>query len=96
MHAPLPRVYADNATPVCCLHVCVRVCACVSLCVLVLVIMVQVLAQQGRARTATMKLPHYTAETPMFMPVGTQGALPRSRSRVMEQRSLLPFFPFEG
>jgi hypothetical protein len=33
----------------------------------------QVLAQQGRARTATMKLPHYTAETPMFMPVGTQG-----------------------
>lgn len=34
----------------------------------------QVLAQQGRARTATMKLPHYTAETPMFMPVGTQGA----------------------
>jgi len=34
---------------------------------------VQVLAEQGRARTATMKLPHYTAETPMFMPVGTQG-----------------------
>jgi hypothetical protein len=33
----------------------------------------QVLAQQCRARTATMKLPHYTAETPMFMPVGTQG-----------------------
>jgi hypothetical protein len=37
----------------------------------------QVLAQQGRARTATMKLPHYTAETPMFMPVGTQGGLLR-------------------
>lgn len=35
--------------------------------------LLQVLAQQGRARTATMKLPHYTAETPMFMPVGTQG-----------------------
>ena len=33
----------------------------------------QVVAQQGRARTAKMTLPHYTAETPMFMPVGTQG-----------------------
>lgn len=33
----------------------------------------QVLAEQGRARTALMTLPHYTAETPMFMPVGTQG-----------------------
>ena len=34
----------------------------------------QVVAQQGRARTAQMTLPHFTAETPMFMPVGTQGA----------------------
>ena len=35
----------------------------------------QVLAQQGRARTALMTLPHFTAETPMFMPVGTQGSV---------------------
>lgn len=35
---------------------------------------VQVLAEQCRARTATMTLPHFTAETPMFMPVGTQGS----------------------
>jgi hypothetical protein len=33
----------------------------------------QVVAIQGRARTARMTLPHFTAETPMFMPVGTQG-----------------------
>ena len=33
----------------------------------------QVLAKQGRARTALMTLPHFTAETPMFMPVGTKG-----------------------
>jgi hypothetical protein len=33
----------------------------------------QVVAVQGRARTARMTLPHFTAETPMFMPVGTQG-----------------------
>jgi queuine tRNA-ribosyltransferase len=39
----------------------------------------QVLAQQCRARTATMKLPHYTAETPMFMPVGTQGIWPHEK-----------------
>lgn len=35
----------------------------------------QVVAQQGRARTARMTLPHYVAETPMFMPVGTQGTV---------------------
>jgi hypothetical protein len=35
----------------------------------------QVLALQGRARTALMTLPHFTAETPMFMPVGTQGSV---------------------
>lgn len=35
----------------------------------------QVVATQGRARTARMTLPHYTAETPMFMPVGTQGTV---------------------
>lgn len=35
----------------------------------------QVLAECGRARTARMTLPHYTCETPMFMPVGTQGSV---------------------
>ena len=34
----------------------------------------QVLARQGRARASRMTLPHYEAHTPMFMPVGTQGA----------------------
>ena len=29
----------------------------------------------SRARTALMKLPHATVETPVFMPVGTQGAI---------------------
>ena len=33
----------------------------------------QVVAQQGRARCSRMRLPHYTAHTPMFMPVGTRG-----------------------
>ena len=33
----------------------------------------QVVAQQGRARCSEMTLPHYTAHTPMFMPVGTRG-----------------------
>lgn len=27
---------------------------------------------KSRARTSLMKLPHYTVETPAFMPVGTQ------------------------
>ena len=35
-----------------------------------------VIATQGRARTSRMTLPHFTAETPMFMPVGTQGEAP--------------------
>ncbi len=29
----------------------------------------------SRARTALMELPHATVETPVFMPVGTQGTL---------------------
>ncbi len=36
----------------------------------------EVLATQGRARASRMTLPHFTAETPMFMPVGTQGLHP--------------------
>ena len=34
----------------------------------------QVLATQGRARASRMTLPHNVCYTPMFMPVGTQGA----------------------
>ncbi|GFR40021.1 hypothetical protein Agub_g556 [Astrephomene gubernaculifera] len=35
----------------------------------------KVIATQGRARSARMTLPHFTAHTPMFMPVGTQGSV---------------------
>ncbi len=34
-----------------------------------------VTAQSGRARTATFATPHGTVQTPMFMPVGTQGTV---------------------
>jgi len=34
----------------------------------------ETLAQCGCARTARMTLPHFVCETPMFMPVGTQGS----------------------
>lgn len=34
------------------------------------------------ARTSTMKLPHYTVETPVFMPVGTKGSI---KSLLIEQ-----------
>jgi queuine/archaeosine tRNA-ribosyltransferase len=32
-------------------------------------------AQCGKARYSRMRLPHYEAQTPMFMPVGTQGTV---------------------
>ncbi|GGJ84437.1 tRNA guanosine(34) transglycosylase Tgt [Deinococcus aquiradiocola] len=35
----------------------------------------QIQAQSGRARTATFVTPHGTVQTPMFMPVGTQGTV---------------------
>ncbi|EIE21665.1 Queuine tRNA-ribosyltransferase [Coccomyxa subellipsoidea C-169] len=35
----------------------------------------EVLAAQGRARASRMTLPHFAAETPMFMPVGTKGTV---------------------
>ncbi|WP_425145708.1 tRNA guanosine(34) transglycosylase Tgt [Deinococcus sp.] len=35
----------------------------------------QITAQSGRARTATFATPHGTVQTPMFMPVGTQGSV---------------------
>lgn len=34
---------------------------------------VRAVAKTGRARAAQMQLPHFLCETPMFMPVGTQG-----------------------
>jgi tRNA-guanine transglycosylase len=34
-----------------------------------------VLASDGQARTARLKLPHHTLQTPIFMPVGTQGSV---------------------
>jgi tRNA-guanine family transglycosylase len=33
----------------------------------------QVVARWKRARASILTLPHCTAKTPMFMPVGTQG-----------------------
>src|SRR5690242_18563885 len=35
----------------------------------------EVTAKWGRARVAKLHLPHYTCDTPMFMPVGTQGTV---------------------
>eukprot|EP01089_Gocevia_fonbrunei_P017975 TRINITY_DN5990_c0_g1_i1.p1 TRINITY_DN5990_c0_g1~~TRINITY_DN5990_c0_g1_i1.p1 ORF type:complete len:398 (+),score=95.10 TRINITY_DN5990_c0_g1_i1:36-1229(+) len=35
----------------------------------------KVLAKCGRARVAELSLPHHTFETPVFMPVGTQGTI---------------------
>ncbi|KAL4443007.1 hypothetical protein ABPG77_008498 [Micractinium sp. CCAP 211/92] len=45
----------------------------------------QVLAQCGRARASRMTLPHYVCETPMFMPVGTQGSVKGLTSRQLEE-----------
>lgn len=35
----------------------------------------EVIAAQGRARCSSLTLPHHTVQTPMFMPVGTQGTV---------------------
>lgn len=35
----------------------------------------EVTASWGRARVAKLHLPHFTCDTPMFMPVGTQGTV---------------------
>lgn len=35
----------------------------------------EVLGTYNRARVARLTLPHFTASTPMFMPVGTQGTV---------------------
>ena len=35
----------------------------------------EVTAKWGRARVGKLQLPHFTCDTPMFMPVGTQGTV---------------------
>eukprot|EP00193_Tetraselmis_chui_P001457 CAMPEP_0177760360 /NCGR_PEP_ID=MMETSP0491_2-20121128/5227_1 /TAXON_ID=63592 /ORGANISM="Tetraselmis chuii, Strain PLY429" /LENGTH=398 /DNA_ID=CAMNT_0019276257 /DNA_START=220 /DNA_END=1416 /DNA_ORIENTATION=- len=45
----------------------------------------KLLATQGRARVGKMTLPHFTADTPMFMPVGTQGSVKGITSRQLEE-----------
>jgi hypothetical protein len=35
----------------------------------------EIIATYKRARVSRLHLPHYTASTPMFMPVGTQGTV---------------------
>eukprot|EP00798_Chlamydomonas_sp_ICE-L_P031400 gene31400-6566_t len=45
----------------------------------------EVVAIQGRARVARMKLPHYTAQTPMFMPGNTYHLENRPGSDVVSQ-----------
>lgn len=44
----------------------------------------EVQAVQGRARASRMTLPHFVAETPMFMPVGTQGSVKGLTSQQLE------------
>jgi hypothetical protein len=45
----------------------------------------EIQARWGKARAARMTLPHYTASTPMFMPVGTQGTVKGLTSRQLEE-----------
>lgn len=44
-----------------------------------------VVAESGRARAAVLSLPHYRCETPMFMPVGTQGTLKGLTTEQLEE-----------
>ena len=44
----------------------------------------KVIARCGRARSSRMKVPHFTCETPMFMPVGTQGSVKGLTSQQLE------------
>ncbi len=45
----------------------------------------EVVARHGKARASRMTLPHYTAHTPMFMPVGTQGTVKGLTSHQLEE-----------
>jgi tRNA-guanine transglycosylase len=44
----------------------------------------EVVAQCGKARCGKLKLPHYEVETPIFMPVGTQGTIKGLTSKQVE------------
>ena len=45
----------------------------------------EIVASWGKARAATMTLPHVAASTPMFMPVGTQGTVKGLTSQQLEE-----------
>ena len=45
----------------------------------------KVLATAGKARVGRLELPHFTCETPMFMPVGTQGTVKGLTTEQLEQ-----------
>ena len=45
----------------------------------------ELLAQEGTARRANLHLPHATVETPVFMPVGTQGTVKGIAQDVLDQ-----------
>ena len=45
----------------------------------------EVVARFNRARSSRLTLPHFTAETPMFMPVGTQGTVKGLTSQQLEE-----------
>lgn len=46
----------------------------------------QVVGRWGaKARTSKLKLPHFTCDTPMFMPVGTQGTIKGLTSQQLEE-----------
>ena len=44
--------------------------------------MVQVIGRFNRARAAQLTLPHFVCQTPLFMPVGTQGIINQPRHAV--------------
>eukprot|EP01027_Heterolobosea_sp_BB2_P015219 GEZU01021798.1.p1 GENE.GEZU01021798.1~~GEZU01021798.1.p1 ORF type:complete len:449 (+),score=91.02 GEZU01021798.1:436-1782(+) len=45
----------------------------------------EVIASWNKARVSRLKLPHFTCETPMFMPVGTQGTIKGLTSQQLEE-----------
>jgi queuine tRNA-ribosyltransferase catalytic subunit len=44
-----------------------------------------VVATSNKARVGKLKLPHYTVDTPIFMPVGTQGTIKGLTSKQVEE-----------
>ncbi len=43
-----------------------------------------IIAQCGKARASELKLPHFTCQTPIFMPVGTQGTIKGLTTKQLE------------